>query len=167
MPFAILLALACGADAPLGAVGADPAGHYALATVGGNPLPALWQETELIGGAQLRAWWVGGRASFCADRTYRIAMTLRTTGPGVLGQPVVVTMSGTWRRLRDGGVEIHPAHGGQVVWRLAGDTLALRARMTSAIGSGPEQATFVFIRRHSLADSAGERLPPASVSRRP
>lgn len=160
MPLSILLALACTASALPRNTAADPAGDYALSTVGGRTLPALWQETDLMGGASLRAWWVGGRASFCADRTYRIAMTLRTTGPGVLGQPVVVTMTGTWRRLRDGRVEIHPAQGGQVVWRLAGDTLALRARMTSAIGRGPEQATFVFIRRQSFADSAEERLPP-------
>jgi hypothetical protein len=141
------------------------AGRYALLTVGGQNLPALWQETELINGSWLRAWWVSGRAAFCPDKSYHIALTLRATGPGVMGQPVVVTMTGTWRRLRDGRLEVHPTRGGQVYWRMAGDTLVLKARMTASVGRGADSATFRFIRRESLADSAVEWLP--AVAARP
>ncbi len=164
MPLSLLLGLVCAAPAPRTASAAEPAGSYALATVAGKTLPALWQETELVGGAWLRAWWVSGKASFCPDQTYHIALTLRATGPGVLGQPVVVTMTGTWRRLRDGRLEVRPVQGGQVVWRFAGDTLAVRARMTSSVGRGAEQATFVFLRGIPLADTA-DRLPVISGGR--
>ena len=97
-----LLSLACVAG---GSAPGAPLSQYTLATVGGRTLPALWQETELMGGGSLRAWWVSGEASFCPDKTYQIALTMRTTGPGVLGQPVVVTMTGTWEATgRDGRV---------------------------------------------------------------
>ena len=140
-----LLSLACvtGSIAP-----GAPLSQYALATVGGRTLPALWQETDLMGGGSLRAWWVSGEASFCPDRTYHIALTMRTTGPGVLGQPVVVTMTGTWETAgRDGRLVIRPSRGGQVNWRIRGDTLAVRARVTSSPAGSLSPSQFVFVRR--------------------
>jgi hypothetical protein len=140
-----LLSLACslGVSAPVPALNL-----YSLATVGGQPLPALWQETELVGGGNLRAWWVSGEASFCNDKTYHIALTLRTTGPGVLGQPVVVTMTGTWEKTgRDGRLVVRPARGGQVHWQLRGDTLAVRARVTASPTGTIAPSQFVFVRR--------------------
>ena len=141
-----LISLACliGASAPAPAPALN---QYALTTVGGRTLPALWQETELMGGGSLRAWWVSGEASFCHDKTYYIALTLRTTGPGVLGQPVVVTMSGTWEKGRDGRIVIRPSRGGQVNWRIRGDTLAVRARVTASPNGTPAPSQFVFVRR--------------------
>ena len=164
MPLTILLAIACTAAMPSTSGAPEPAGRYALLTVGGKTLPALWQETELVGGSWLRAWWVSGRAAFCPDRTYHVALTLRATGPGVLGQPVVVTMTGTWRQSRGGRIEVRPAQGGQVYWRVTGDTLVLRARMTESVGQGVDSATFRFIRRETLADSAVE-WPPLVATR--
>lgn len=145
MMLQFLLGLACAAGVPATA----PAhGQFALATVGGQTLPALWQETELMGGARLQAWWVSGQASFCDDNTYRIALTMRTTGPGVLGQPVVVTMTGTWERTgREGRIVVRPARGGQVHWQVRGDTLALRARVSASPAGSLSPAQFVFIRR--------------------
>ena len=166
MPLSLLLALACAAASPRQPGIVRPEGRYALVEVAGRTLPALWQETELVGGSWLRAWWVSGRASFCEDRSYHVALTLRATGPGVLGQPMVVTMTGTWRRLRDGRVEVRPVQGGQVIWRLAGDTLVLRARMTESLGKGTDGSTFVFVRRESLADSAVEWPPVVAASPR-
>jgi len=122
--------------------------HYTLASVGGRNLPALWQETELVGGGSLRAFWVAGQASFCTDKTYHIALTMRTTGPGVLGQPVVVTMTGTWEKSgRDGRIVVRPSRGGQVHWQLRGDTLAVRARVTSSPAGSLAPSQFVFVRR--------------------
>ena len=164
MSLSLLLAIACAAGSPPETGSAHPAGRYALHTVGGRTLPVLWQETELVGGSWLRAWWVSGRAAFCPDRTYHVALTLRATGPGVLGQPMVVTMTGTWRHMRDGRLEVRPTQGGQVVWRVRGDTLVLRARMTESVGKGADSATFRFVRRESLADSAVE-WPPMVAAR--
>lgn len=141
----ILLGLVCAAGVP--AVGPAQS-QYALATVGGQALPALWQETELMGGSRLRAFWVAGQASFCSDSTYHIALTLRTTGPGVLGQPVVVTMTGTWEKPdRDGRIVVRPSRGGQVRWQVRGDTLALRARVASSPSGSLAPAQFVFVKR--------------------
>ena len=162
MPLSVLLALACIAGSPGRSRDADPAGRYALVSVGGHTLPSLWQETELVGGSWLRAWWVSGRASFCPDQTYHVALTLRATGPGVMGQPVVVTMTGTWRHRRDGRIDIRPSQGGQVIWKVSGDTLELRARMNGRVGEGPDSETFRFVRRDSWADSLTE-FPPATV----
>jgi len=145
MMLQILLGLACTAGVPA----TGPAhSQYALATVGGQALPALWQETELLGGARLRAFWVSGQARFCSDSTYHIALTLRATGPGVLGQPVVVTMTGTWEKTgRDGRLVVRPSRGGEVRWQMRGDTLALRARVASVPGGSLAPAQFVFVRR--------------------
>lgn len=141
--FLTSLACAAGVMAP-----APTQSLYSLASVGGRPLPALWQETELAGGGSLRAWWVSGEASFCNDNTYHIALTLRTTGPGVLGQPVVVTMTGTWEHTgRDGRIVVRPSRGGQVHWQLRGDTLAVRARVTSSPAGSLAPSQFVFVRR--------------------
>ena len=141
--FLLSLACATGGSAP-----GAPLSQYALATVGGRTLPALWQETELMGGGSLRAWWVSGEASFCPDKTYQIALTMRATGPGVLGQPVVVTMTGTWDTSgRDGRIVIRPSRGGQVNWRIRGDTLAVRARVTSSPAGSLSPSQFVFVRR--------------------
>jgi hypothetical protein len=161
----LLLGLACFAGAAGGDKNPQPTGQYGLVNVGGHSLPALWQETELVGGAWLRAWWVSGRAAFCPDRTYHVALTLRATGPGVLGQPVVVTMTGSWRPMRDGRIEVRPSHGGHFYWRVKGDTLVLRARMapSAGIGEGADSATFVFT-RGSFADS-GVGLPPFLAAR--
>ena len=140
-----LLSLACVAG---GSIPGAPLSQYTLATVGGRTLPALWQETELLGGESLRAWWVSGQASFCPDKTYHIALTMRSTGPGVLGQPVVVTMTGTWETTgRDGRITIRPSRGGQVNWRIRGDTLALRARVTASPSGSLSPSQFVFVRR--------------------
>ena len=141
--FLLTLACALGGSAPSAALS-----QYSLATVGGRTLPALWQETELMGGGSLRAWWVSGEASFCQDKTYYIALTMRTTGPGVLGQPVVVTMTGTWESAgRDGRIVVRPSRGGQVHWRIRGDTLAVRARVTASPSGTLSPSQFVFVRR--------------------
>jgi hypothetical protein len=141
--FLLSLACATGGSAPVA-----PLSQYALATVGGRALPALWQETEVVGGGSLRSWWVSGEASFCSDKTYHIALTMRSTGPGVLGQPLVVTMTGTWETTgRDGRIVIRPGRGGQVHWRIRGDTLALRARVTTSPAGSLSPSQFVFVRR--------------------
>ena len=140
-----LLSLACAAG---GSAPAAPLSQYVLTTVGGRTLPALWQETEVPGGGSLRSWWVSGEARFCNDKTYHIALTMRSTGPGVLGQPLVVTMTGTWETTgREGGIVVRPARGGQVNWRIRGDTLALRARVTVSPAGSLSPSQFVFVRR--------------------
>lgn len=140
-----LLSLACAAGGPAAVA---PVSLYALASVGGRTLPALWQETELVGGGSLRSWWVSGEASFCSDKTYHIALTMRSTGPGVLGQPLVVTMTGTWESTgRDGRILVRPSRGGQVNWQVRGDTLALRARVTASPSGSLSPSQFLFVRR--------------------
>jgi hypothetical protein len=136
-----LLLAALGGNVP------DTVGIYALTRVGDSVLPALWQETELADGGRLRSWWVGGQAELRADQTYQVSLTIRNTGPGVLGAPVVMTAAGTWRLRGGGRLELRPDRGGMIEWHLSGDTLVTKARVSGLVDP-QSPISFVFVRSH-------------------
>jgi len=158
-PFVLATALALGRVFGPGMGTTPPAavGRYALVAVGDHALPALWQESDLGNGVRLRAYWVGGLAELRADLSYRLSLTLRASGPGVYGQPVVSTIGGTFRELPGGRLELSPARGGTVYWQLMGDTLTSRALVRGSGEARSRPAEFVFVR--AVAASSPVPIP--------